>query len=78
VHILMHALYLTINLWPLNSFPEVNLKQLFGVFFMAHCQSHMILQKSFKYENLVLKKHFLFISTSKTGVVLNIFKNKVK
>jgi len=33
----------------------------------------MILQKSFIYANLLLKKHFLLLSMSKTVVLLNIF-----
>jgi len=33
----------------------------------------MILQKSFKYADLVLQKHFLLLSMLKTVVLLNIF-----
>jgi len=35
--------------------------------------SHMILQKSFYYSELALKKHFLLSSMKKTVVLLNIF-----
>ncbi len=36
-------------------------------------QSHMILQESFWYSDLQLKKHFSLLSTLKTVVLLNIF-----
>ncbi len=36
-------------------------------------QCHMILQKSFLYADLLLKKHFLILKVLKTIVLLNIF-----
>jgi len=38
----------------------------------------MILQKSFKYADLLLKKHFLLLSMLKTVVHVNILKETVK
>jgi len=36
-------------------------------------QCHMILLKSFKYSDLLLKKHYLFVIFMKAVVLLNIF-----
>ncbi len=47
-----------------------------SIFFSSHyssLQCHTILQKSFKYADLLLKKHFLILSMLETVVQLNIF-----